>query len=151
MSDSWDESFVPLSPYAYEAHRWQRYASEPPIVSGAVCLIAVASLVLAGFVAADVGALSSTPVKVTVTQIRWFVGNASVGNQSGFTMRGGQSVSLSAVCQLFCPNFVGVTVDQPFTLVNYTIAYPWFEYLNVTVQAPSNSYTGPLTIVAQVP
>jgi len=138
------------SPYAYEVARWQRYAREPPLVSRNVLLIAVASMFLLGFVAADVGAISSTPVKVTVTQINWLIGNVSVGNASGFTVQGGHTFTLGLVCTIFCPYFSGVSVASPFALVNVTIAYPWFEYVNATIQAPGHAYDGPLNVSLSV-
>lgn len=151
MSDRSDDFFDTTgSWYRYEALRWQRYAREPPLVSGTVLLIAVSTLVLAGFVTADAYALTTTPVKVTVTQVNWFVGNFSVGNQSGFQVAGGHDFALGLICEIFCPTFTGVTVAAPFSLVNDTIAYPWFEYVNLTVRAPGSAFDGPLTITLQV-
>ena len=151
MSGRWGDYFDSAgSPYQYEVLRWQRYARQRPLVSGTVILIALASLVLVGFVAADANALYSLPVKVTVTQVNWFVGNYSVGNESGFTVPGGHEFSLGLVCEIFCPTFTGATVGAPFSLVNDTIAYPWFEYVNLTIKAPNSAFDGPLTITMQV-
>lgn len=147
MRDGWAESFDPCSPYAYEARRWQRYEHEPPLVTRSVLGIACASFVLLAVVATDVGVATAVPVKVTVTQVNWFVGNISIGNGSGFTVQGGRDVALGLVCEIFCPKFVGANVSSPFTLVNATFAYPWNEYANVTVRAPPSDYTGSLSIV----
>lgn len=147
MRSGWADSLDAPSWYAFEGQRWQRYEHEPPPVSGGVLAIAVAAIVLVSIGAADVGVALSPAVKVTVTQVNWFVGNLSVGNQSGFTMEGGHTVSLGLVCEIFCPKFDGMTISSPFTLVSDTIAYPWNEYVNVTVGAPASTYTGPLSIV----
>lgn len=145
MRGGWVDVFDPAySPYTYEVARWQRYAHEPPLVSRNALCIALASVVLLGFIAADVGAATSLPVKVTITQVNWFVGNLSVGNESGFTVLGGHTFDLKLVCEIFCPYFSGLSVANPFTLVNVTVAYPWFEYVNATVQAPNHAYDGPL-------
>lgn len=151
MRSGWVGVFDPAySPYTYEAARWQRYAREPPLVKGNVLCIILASLVLLGFVAADVSALSAMPVKVTISEINWFIGNVSVANGSGFTVLGGHDFALRLVCTIFCPYFAGVQVAGPFTLVNATIAYPWFEYVNATIRAPSYAYDGPLNLTLTV-
>lgn len=139
-----------VGPYAPDLRRWPRYLRRKRLLTKGVVLIALASLLLLVFVAADVNAYYSLPVKVTVTEIHWFVGNVSVGNASGFSVKGGQEFSENLVCTLFCPTFVGESVNSPFVLVNLTITYPWFEYANATFRAPNSAYTGPLDIVLRV-
>lgn len=142
---------VSYSPYALEAHRWKRYEQEPPLVSNAVLSIGLAAFLLLALISADVGAYNSIPVKVTISQVNWFVGNVSVGNQTGFNVAGGHQFAQNLVCELFCYEFSGATVGSPFTLVSCTIQYPWFEYVNLTVQAPHFAYTGDLNITLKLP
>jgi hypothetical protein len=135
------------SPYALRSRRWGRRNSDSPLhLSKGAVLIGLAGILLLGLLVADASALYATPVKVTVTEIQWFVGNYSVGNQSGFTIAGGHTFSESLTCQLFCPTFKSARVNAPFTLVSDTFAYPWYEYANLTIQAPNSDYSGPLDI-----
>lgn len=139
------------SPYYYEAQRWLRdeAAPHPPVGRGAVA-IAVAGLLLLGFVAADASAYFSLPTKVTITEVQWYVANYSLGNQSGFSVLSGHAFTEDAVCEIFCVAFTGAVVDSPFVLENATFAYPWFEYANLTIRAPDASYSGPLEIHFEV-
>ena len=135
------------SPYALERRRWGRHAPDSAFhLSRAAIAVALAGTVLLGLLAADASAFYASPVKVTVTEIQWFVGNYSVGNQSGFSIVGGHTFTESLVCQLFCPEFTGARISSPFALVNDTLAYPWYEYANLTIRAPSSAYSGPLDI-----
>jgi hypothetical protein len=139
----------------YAAEYWRRRWNEghrtgrKRLTKGVIALV-IASAVLIGLLAADAHAFYSLPAKVTITQVQWFVGNLSVGNQSGFSVAAGHQFTESVVCQIFCGVFTGVAVGSPFVLVNDTLAYPWFEYANVTIAAPSAAYTGPLTIDLEV-
>ena len=151
MRDGWASYSDPAeSPYASEAHRWQRYGREPPLVSGNVILVVVACFVLLGFISADVGALTSLPVKVTVTQVNWAVANLSLGNSSGFGVLAGHEFTVRLECEIFCVKFVGASVASPFVLVADSISFPWFEYVNVTLRAPSSAYQGPVNIALSV-
>lgn len=119
-------------------------------ITPAVAAIAVTSLALTGLVAADIGAFESIPAKVSIQQVNWFVGNVSVGNESGFSILGGHTFPENLVCEIFCPQFGRASVNAPFTLVSATFAYPWFEYVNLTIRAPGSSFSGPLNITLTV-
>ncbi len=140
-------------PYAtaLSRRRWEagRGSGKRRLTKGVLSIV-VAGGLLVGLVAADASVYYALPVKVTVTEVRWFVGNYSVGNQSGFSIESGQKFTQDLVCEIFCPAFTGVAIGSPFALVNDTFAYPWFEYANLTIAAPNSAYTGPLTIVLEV-
>jgi len=146
MRDAWDDSFDSLSPYAYEAHRWQRLEREPPLVRGSVVLLAAACLVLVGFVASDVSLYSSPPATVQVTAVEWFIPGAPLATTAGFTMHGSEAVTVTLSCNSVCFRFSGATVESPFTLVSFSVVYHPDQYTNVTVQSPSSDYTGPIAI-----
>jgi hypothetical protein len=151
MSNRWASFYdASASPYAFEAQRWLRYEREPPLLSRVAVYLVLASLLLLVFVSADVGAYYSLPVKVTITQVHWYIGNFSLGNQSGFAVQGGHDFSRNLVCELFCVRFTGVSVNSPFVLVNDTIAFPWFEYVNMTIRAPNFAYDGPLDLTLSI-
>lgn len=135
-------------PYArgFTVRRWIRSVTTHRRFGWGALAIALVSVLLVGLVAADASAFYSIPTKVTITGIQWFVGNFSVGNQSGFTVLGGHTFVEQLVCQIFCPTFTSATINSPFALVNDTLAYPWFEYANLTVRAPTSAYSGPLSI-----
>jgi len=134
------------SPFSVEGRLGLRYRRSIPLVSNQVLALAVAAVALLAFVVADVGAFEAVPVKVTVTQVQWMVGNFSLANGSGFTVRAGTEFPLRAVCEVFCVPFTAVTVNAPFSLLNATIAYPYYEYVNVTIRAPAHAYSGPVTL-----
>jgi hypothetical protein len=115
-------------------------------ISAAAAAIAVAGLFLVGLVAADVATYEALPVKVAITQVNWLVGNISVGNVSGFTVTGGHTFPEDLECEIFCPAFHHASVNAPFVVESSTFAYPWFEYVNLTIQAPGTPYSGPLDI-----
>lgn len=131
-------------PYLGESLRWPRR------ITPAIAAIGVTSLVLVGFVAADLNALEAVPVKVSIQQVNWLIGNVSVGNESGFTILGGHTFPENLVCEIFCPPFGHASVSAPFTIVTATVAYPWYEYVNLTIRAPASPYSGPLNITLTV-
>ena len=133
------------SPYSYEAQRWTRYGEERPFRASTVAF-AVAGLVLAILVSADVQAALAGPTEVQITKVNWRVGDYLLGNESGFTVGPGQAFPLRLTCVIFCPPFDRASVNVPFALVNASFAYPWYEYVNLTIRAPSAAYTGPLNI-----
>ena len=140
-------------PYAsaLSRRRWEtgRSSGKRRLTKGVLSIL-LASGLLVGLVAADASVYYAVPAKVTVTEVHWFVGNYSVGNQSGFGIESGQKFTQDLVCEIFCPVFTGVAIGDPFALVNDTFAYPWYEYANLTIVAPSSAYAGPLTIVLEV-
>jgi len=147
MSDPRDEPFVPLSPYSYEAHRWQRYSHEPPLVSGKVVLLAVACVVLAGFVNADVAALyRAPPAAVEVTAVEWFIPGALLSTSAGFSMHSSEQVTVTLTCSNVCFRISGAAVESPFTLVGFSVVYAPDQYTNVTVKSPSSAYIGPIAV-----
>ncbi len=108
--------------------------------------LVLAVLVLIVLVAADVNAYASLPTKVTITGVDWRVGNVSLGNQSGYRALGGHEVHQNLVCEIFCVPFDRASVNAPFVVVSATFAYPWYEYVNLTIRAPDSAYSGPLVI-----
>jgi len=150
MRDAWDDSFDSLSPYAYEAHRWQRLEREPPLVRGTTLLVVAACLLLLGFVAADVGLYSSQPVTVNVTAVEWFIPGTPLATTAGFSLHGSSSVTVTLTCSSVCIRFSGATVESPFTLLGFSVVYHPDQYTNVTVRAPATAYTGPIAIQLNV-
>ena len=147
MRDGWADSFDALSPYAYEARRWQRFDREAPLVSGKVWMVAIASLLLVGFVGADIAAVSQAPAPaVQVTAVEWFVPGAPLATSTGFSMHGSQAVTVTLTCSSLCYRVGGATVFTPFTLLAFSVVYHPIQYVNVTVQSPSSAYSGPLAI-----
>jgi hypothetical protein len=147
MRDAWDESFDSLSPYAYEAHRWHRFEHERPLVSGKALLVGVACLVLVGFVSADVTMLSQAPpATVEVTAVEWFVPGAPLVTTAGFSMHSSERVTVTLTCSSVCYRISGATVEPPFTLVSFSVAYHPIQYTNVTLESPSSAYVGPIAI-----
>jgi len=109
-------------------------------------LIAIGAILLIAFIAADVSAYENLNVDVTVTSVAWVVDGEALSTTPGFSMHGGQSTTLTGLCDSFCLRWVGATVSAPFTLVAFTVAYHSEQITNVTIRAPSSSYDGPLTI-----
>jgi hypothetical protein len=133
----------------YDPYDWQPWPT-PRRVRPVYLAIVIAVLVLMALIAADVAAYEAIPAKVTVTAVDWYVGDLLVGNESGFVIAGGHSVVERLECSIFCPMFRQVSVGAPFTLVGATIANPWFEYVNATIQAPDSAYQGPMALTLSV-
>ena len=115
-----------------------------PFVLRAALVVAV--LVLIVLVAVDLNAYANLPTKVTITGVDWRVGNVSLGNQSGYRALGGHEVHQNLLCEIFCVPFDRASVNPPFVVVSSTFAYPWYEYVNLTIRAPDSAYSGPLVI-----
>jgi hypothetical protein len=151
MRDEWSESFDLCSPYSYEALRWKRYGREPPLVSGKIWLVAIAGLVLLGFLSADVALYEGSPtVVVQVTAVEWFIPGTSLATTAGFVMHASERVTVTLTCSTTCVRISGATVQSPFTLVGFSVVYHPDQYTNVTVQSPSTSYMGPIAIELSV-
>jgi hypothetical protein len=112
--------------------------------------IGVGVLVLLGFVAADVGAFEAIPAKVTVTAVNWFAGSQLLATSPGFTLHSTQTTSLSLTCNLICYRFSAAAVNAPFQVVAFSVVDQPIQFANVTVQAPSSAYSGPLNITLSV-
>lgn len=112
--------------------------------------VAVALVVLLFFVAADVAALTTPPVKVQVTAVNWVVEGSTIASTAGFTVHGSQKFLLTETCQIFCYNFKGAAVSAPFQLVALSIVNQPAQFTNLTIQAPSSAYVGPLTVTLVV-
>jgi hypothetical protein len=147
MRDDWGESLDVYSPYASEARRWRRYERESPPVSGSVLLAVAASLLLLAFVAEDVNLYQSQSATVRVTAVEWFIPGAPLTTSAGFSMHSSDQVALTLTCNVFCYRFSGATVESPFTLVSFAAVDQPTQYVNVTVQSPPGSYSGPIAIV----
>jgi hypothetical protein len=134
------------SPFSIEGRLGLRYRRVVPRVSNVAIAVAIAATALVAFVAADVATFEAAPVVVHISEVRWTVGNLSLQNASGFAVKPGTDFPVKLVCEGFCVPFSGVTVNSPCAVVNATFAYPYYEYLNATIQAPSHAYSGPLVL-----
>jgi hypothetical protein len=113
-------------------------------------LIAIAVVALAVFVAADVAAYEALPLSIEVTSVSWESEGTILASEPGFAIHGGQSATLSLTCDSVCIKFGGATVNAPFSLLAFSVVYHPDQYTNVTVQAPTSAYSGPLTITLSV-
>ena len=112
--------------------------------------IAVATIVLVIFVAADAAAVDNFPATVHVSSVDWFAEGTELATSAGFTVHASQTFIVTETCQLFCYNFDGATVGAPFHLVRVTIVNQPVQFTNVTIQAPSGTYNGPLTVTLEL-
>ena len=146
MPDGWMDSFDDPSPYAFEAHRWQRYEHEAPLLRGKAVLLGVAVVVLLGFVATDVAYYENVTAPVDVSVVNWYTAGQLVGTSHGFVLHTSEAFNLTFACVGLCYRYLGAVIGSPFRLVSTQIFYYPTEYLNLTIQAPSTGYTGPLTV-----
>lgn len=109
-------------------------------------LVAVTALVLLVFIAADVSAIAALPVAVHVSVVEWYAGIELLTTAPGFTMHSSQTVTLSLTCNFICYEITGATVNAPFHLTGFEVAYAPIQYVNASVTAPSSTYSGPLAI-----
>jgi len=144
-------SFDAVDPglYSYEAQRWTRYGEGPPFRASTAAIV-LGGLVLAILISADVQAALAQPTEVRITEVRWWVGTYLLGNSSGLTIGAGQQFPAQLVCTGLCLPFDRAGVNAPFTLLNSSFAFPWNEYVNLTIRAPSAAYSGPLNIDLQI-
>jgi len=150
MPDGWMDSFDDPSPYAYEAYRWQRYEREPPLLRGKAVLVAVAVVVLLGFVATDVAYYENLTAPVMVSYVSWYAEGQQFATSAGFTVHTSQAFNLTIKCSGFCYRFNGAIVGAPFGLVSTQIFYYPTELVNLTLKAPSVGYTGPISVTLTV-
>ena len=150
MRDGWIESLDDPGLYAYEAHRWQRYEHEPPLLRGKAVLVAVAVVVLLGFVATDVAFYENLTAPVVVSYVSWYAEGQQFATSAGFTVHTSQAFNLTIKCTGLCYRFNGAVVGAPFSLVSTQIFYYPTEFLNLTLRAPSVGYTGPLSVTLTV-
>lgn len=116
-----------------------------------VLLLAVAVVILIGFIAADVLAFQSIPAKIQVTSVEWYAGTQLLTTTQGFAMHATQAVTLTLSCNFICYEFGGATANAPFQVTGFAVSYSPIEFVNVTVVAPSSAYSGPLMIVLTPP
>ena len=150
MPDGWMASFDDPSPYAYEAYRWQRYEHEAPFLRGKGVLVAVAVVVLLGFVATDVAYYENVTAPVQVTAVNWYTEGQLVGTSHGFILHTSEVFNLTFTCVGLCYRYNGAVIGSPFRLVSTQIFYYPTEFLNITIQAPSTGYSGPLAVTLTV-
>ena len=112
--------------------------------------IIVAVIALLIFVAADASAAESLAPNVHVTSVSWWADGTELTTSAGFTVRASQTFLLSVTCQVFCYDFDGATVGLPFHLVRVAIVSQPVQFTNLTIQAPSSAYDGPLTITLEL-
>jgi hypothetical protein len=103
------------------------------------------------FVAADAAAISAAPVSVTITSVTWTTEGVELVSTSGLTVHGGQTFTVSLTCASLCYRFVGATANLPFTVVGFTTELQPIQFTNVTVRAPSDAFTGALTVTLALP
>jgi hypothetical protein len=120
-------------------------------IRGIQLAIGLAVTILVLFVAADAYAFSAGPVNVRVTSVAWTANGIDLATTSGFTVHAGQSFTVSLSCASLCYRFVGATANAPFTVVAFSTELQPIQFTNVTVQAPSNAFTGALTISLALP
>jgi hypothetical protein len=108
-------------------------------------------VVLVLLVVVDVRAFQSIPSTVHVTAVQWYAGSEPLTTAQGFTLRGLESVTLTLSCDQICYTFAGASVAPPFHLVGFVLSNQTTVYSNVTVQAPSTAYTGPVSITLTFP
>jgi hypothetical protein len=115
-------------------------------------LMAVAAILLIVFVAADVAAYENLPgnVDVNVTSVSWVSEGSVLTTSGGFALHGSERTTLSLSCSTVCIRFDGATASAPFSVVTFHLSYDPDQYTNVTVQAPTSAYNGPLTITLGV-
>ena len=113
-------------------------------------VIGVGLGVLMVFVSADVAIYASQPVIVQVTAVEWFIPGTALATTSGFSMHNSEWVTVTLTCSSVCFRFSGATVETPFTLESFSVVYHPIQYVNVTVESPPSSYTGPIAIELNV-
>jgi len=150
MRDGWVDSFDDPSPYAYEVHRWQRYEREAPLLRGKAVLVVVAVILLLAFVATDVAVYDNLTAPVQVSYVTWYAEGQLFATSAGFTVHTSETFNLTLKCTGICYRFNGAFVAAPFHLVSTQIFYYPTENLNLSVQAPSIGYTGPLSVTLTV-
>jgi hypothetical protein len=114
-------------------------------------VLAVAVVILVLFVAADALAISAAPVNVTVTSVTWATEGVDLATTAGLTVHGGQTFTVSLTCASICYRFVGATANAPFTVTAFTTELQPIQFTNVTLRAPSSTFTGALTITLALP
>ncbi len=112
--------------------------------------VGVAAVTLIVLVAADAYAISAPPATVEVTSVTWYVEGQLAATTNGFSVHASQSFILTESCELFCYNFKGAAVAAPFSLVSVSIVNSPIQYTNLTIRAPSSSYSGALNITLEV-
>ncbi len=112
--------------------------------------LGVAAVTLVVLVAADAYAITGAPATVEVTAVTWYVEGALAASTNGFSVHASQSFVLTETCELFCYNFKGAAVSGPFTLEKVSIVNEPVQYTNLTIRAPSSSYSGVLNITLEV-
>lgn len=131
------------------AHRHLVRLPSLPTPNGPL-VVGVVLGVLLVFVSADVAICESQPPTVRVTAVERFIPGAPLTTATGFTMHSSEWVTLALTCSTVCFRISGATVESPFTLVSFSVAYHPDQCTNVTVQSRSTSYTGPIAIELNV-
>jgi hypothetical protein len=119
----------------------------PLRISWKAVALTVATAALLVLIASDVSAIESQPAVVQVTVVDWYVASLLITTSGGFTMHASQTVTLSLTCSSICYRLSGeASVSPPFKLLHFAVTYAPDQYANATVQAPTTSYDGSLTI-----
>jgi hypothetical protein len=114
--------------------------------SSASLIIGVGIGVLMVLVSTDVVLYQSQQADIHVTAVEWFIPGSVLATTSGFSMHKTERVTVTLTCSTVCFRFSGATVESPFTLEAFSVVYDPIQYVNATVLAPGNSYTGPIAV-----
>jgi hypothetical protein len=113
-------------------------------------IIGIAVGVLLTLVVLDASLYENRTAPVQVTTVNWYARGALLTTSEGFTLHTSQQFNLTLECVSVCYRFNGAAVSSPFSLVSTQVFYYPGEFLNLTLQAPSTSYSGPLAITLSV-
>ncbi len=113
-------------------------------------VLVLAIFVLIGLVVADVAAYDSGKVTVQVTSVSWYALGGLLTTSGGFSLHASQTVTLTLTCNSICFRLDGASVSSPFQMVSFAVTQQPVQYANVTVQAPTVSYDGPLSVTLSV-
>jgi hypothetical protein len=113
--------------------------------------LAIAALALVTFIVVDASVVAAGSVSIRVTSVEWETGGVALATTDGFHARPSETFTLTLTCTTVCYRFTGATANAPFQVVAFTTIDSPIQFTNVTIRAPSASYTGPLTIALELP
>ena len=123
-------------------------------VPWAVLALGISAAVLVGLVAADAATVVAGPPLVQVTSVSWYAEGYLLNTTAGFSVRPSEAVTFPLTCdpsQSLCFNFTGAIASAPFTVTAFSSVVRSLVYTNLTVQAPSARFVGPLSITLELP
>jgi hypothetical protein len=135
-------------PFVGRHHLFLRPLHVGPRTQAIAFGVAIGALLV--FVATGVSLYEDLTATVEVSIVNWYSEGQLLGTSSGFAVHTSQAFNLTLTCFGLCYRFNGASVGTPFHLVSTQIYYYPSEYVNVTAQAPSIGYSGPLSITLSV-